>query len=611
MKRLLCIVFVLLLLTGCGAEEPLETTTVPTETQTATQPPIPWIEAVGKPWDKDGVLTELPLDIPDALHYNGAMAFGCDLLLWSVDSHLENVHTLELCLVELDTGSVSVEKEIPFTQTVIPQILGDSLFLCDRFSGTILELDKKLEAVNSWTVEPREASFTMGGNEMLYIYDWVGNVSKLDLKTGQETPLLGEGAYMDYFNAMGEWASVEFYSDSGGKAMALLDLATGELRYPPLEKEFTAISYKNGTWLCDIYRDGYLAYVGTDSGEFLRAEIGFDSLQLLGDGKILRIREDGCTVSVHNPDGTSIAQAVITSEPYSYSPTILIPSEAFGGYFVLITDYSASMRLLHWNVEKSGPGEDIPLEPIPEPGQEEAAVRNRVRDLESTYGLNILLGEDTETLFYDFTGEQVTDWERIDDALDILEAALQNYPEGFFRQLRYDTIRSVDIHLLGTITATTEEYVHSYEGFVQYEYDRFTMGIDINMAGKQTYFHEFSHVIDSFLEWDSTQREDALFSESAWDALNPGWFPGYTWDYSREQYVEDYSCFIDSYSTIKPTEDRARVMEYAMTEFGGFFEEDTVLLEKLRYYCRCIRDAFDTTGWPETVLWEQYLDEMT
>jgi hypothetical protein len=134
------------------------------------------------------------------------------------------------------------------------------------------------------------------------------------------------------------------------------------------------------------------------------------------------------------------------------------------------------------------------------------------------------------------------------------------------------------------------------------------MVVDIYMADQGTYYHEFSHIIDSFLEWDAMQRTDAIFSEDVWCDLNPSWFPGYSYSYAYEQYVQDYTCFIDSYSTIYPTEDRARVLEYAMVEYDyDYFEEGTVLAQKLAYYCQCIRDAFDTTGWPDTVLWEQYL----
>jgi hypothetical protein len=28
------------------------------------------------------------------------------------------------------------------------------------------------------------------------------------------------------------------------------------------------------------------------------------------------------------------------------------------------------------------------------------------------------------------------------------------------------------------------------------------------------------------------------------------------------------------------------------------------MAEKMRYYAACIRDCFDTEGWPESALWE-------
>ena len=134
------------------------------------------------------------------------------------------------------------------------------------------------------------------------------------------------------------------------------------------------------------------------------------------------------------------------------------------------------------------------------------------------------------------------------------------------------------------------------------------MVIDIEASTTETYYHEFSHIIDSYLEWESLEREDALFSEETWNSLNPKWFDGYSYDYGYEIYLDDYTYFVDSYATISPTEDRARVLEYAMADFGRWtFEDAKGLRKKLDYYCRCIRDAFDTTGWPEVLPWEQYL----
>ena len=45
-----------------------------------------------------------------------------------------------------------------------------------------------------------------------------------------------------------------------------------------------------------------------------------------------------------------------------------------------------------------------------------------------------------------------------------------------------------------------------------------------------------------------------------------------------------------------------------MVNWGDYyFESGTVLTKKLDYYSRCIRDAFDTEGWPAVTIWEQYL----
>jgi hypothetical protein len=183
------------------------------------------------------------------------------------------------------------------------------------------------------------------------------------------------------------------------------------------------------------------------------------------------------------------------------------------------------------------------------------------------------------------------------------------YPEGFFRQLRYNNISSIQIQLISDLQADgSGRYGGDYCAFTQTLWDHYLMVIDIEASSTETYYHEFSHIIDSYLQSESESRKDALFSEETWNSLNPKWFAGYSNDYGYEIKLDDYSCFVDSYSTISSTEDRARVLEYAMADFGRWtFEDAKGLRKKLDYYCRCIRDAFDTTGWPEVLPWEQYL----
>ena len=163
MKRLLIVLLMLLLLVGCSQEEIIPTE-VPTE---PTEPPIPWVEEVGMDWDTEGVLKEIPLTIPDGLHLTSIMNFDGDLLLWSIDDHLAQ-SSLEMVLVELDDGTVTATRDIPVGQYVYPQCLGDKLYLCDGTTGLVMALDKNLETVQQWEIEPTEYSLNIGGNGVLY-----------------------------------------------------------------------------------------------------------------------------------------------------------------------------------------------------------------------------------------------------------------------------------------------------------------------------------------------------------------------------------------------------------------------------------------------------------
>lgn len=64
--------------------------------------------------------------------------------------------------------------------------------------------------------------------------------------------------------------------------------------------------------------------------------------------------------------------------------------------------------------------------------------------------------------------------------------------------------------------------------------------------------------------------------------------------------------FDSDYSMTYPTEDRATRFAAAMTQ-APLLEESPGMQKKLDYYARCIRDCFDTEGWPEVTAWEQPL----
>jgi hypothetical protein len=71
---------------------------------------------------------------------------------------------------------------------------------------------------------------------------------------------------------------------------------------------------------------------------------------------------------------------------------------------------------------------------------------------------------------------------------------------------------------------------------------------------------------------------------------------------------ENSGYFISSYAMTFPTEDRATLMSAIMSD-KTVLQENPGMAEKMRYYAACIRDCFDTEGWPENTLWEQVLEE--
>ena len=143
--------------------------------------------------------------------------------------------------------------------------------------------------------------------------------------------------------------------------------------------------------------------------------------------------------------------------------------------------------------------------------------------------------------------------------------------------------------------------------FVQEQEGYICMVIDGYVLNADTVYHEFSHIIDRRLAWDAQIREDALYSEERWMALQPEGF-NYAMSYTDMPEAlmryTDTGYFIGNYSMTYPTEDRATLMAAAMMR-DERFESSAPMQEKMRFYAQCIRAAFQTEGWPETTAWER------
>ncbi len=252
-------------------------------------------------------------------------------------------------------------------------------------------------------------------------------------------------------------------------------------------------------------------------------------------------------------------------------------------------------------------------DPVPKSRTASDELYDKADVLFEKFGIEILIAEECELTYKYFTAEVVSNEKLIDRALGYVEKALSSYPEGFLQQLYFGEVSEIRIELVGDITSSnTVMFPDSYGGFSSEEGSLYRMVFDVRVMTETEIYHEIAHIIDSRLAWDAANRENAVFSEESWLELQPEGFayaetyaeiPEEWYEYSESGYfVMEYSCRFAS-------EDRATMMEAAMMGNTDIFDENPYLRDKLEYYSSCIRDCFNTEGWPEISAWENVLSE--
>ena len=236
-----------------------------------------------------------------------------------------------------------------------------------------------------------------------------------------------------------------------------------------------------------------------------------------------------------------------------------------------------------------------------------AAVRAQADKLEKKYGIEILIGHQAMTAAGHslYTVAVNEDPNQIEGALQVLDAALAQYPQGLPAQLRNGAGEGgLSFCLTGAIKGGLKP-----AGFTQQCRDRYELVLDITAFEEldKTIHHEMWHAIEMYLSADTFQTEQ-------WNACNPEGFDYYgsydkgylqltKWTFTGGA-ADVY--FVDPYARINGREDRACIMESIMTGLGDTIATIPALKEKLQIMADAIRNGFDDAGWSD-VWWEQYL----
>ena len=609
MKRLLILLCLLLLLTGCQTAPPLSPpeTEVPTDSvqpsQPAEQAGIPLLDQA----EANGNLMYIPNAHVESMACPDIQLYGNGLLLYEYTMDGRFV----MKRISLEDGSLLAEASYAVSPAVRVQVGNGFIGLSDNETGQVLILRDSLELETTYSFPQEGDSWYLNQElETLYVFYSEEGLLVRDLLTGESRWILENATFLRTLGAGNGYALISYTDRANQKTYTRsLNLSAATLETIPVEGNVSAGARGVDQWLLRQNVDtGTYVLINQDAaGTFVWQE----GMVELISGRRQLLMTDGTyrNLYLYDLSGKFISSCALSQEYYASVGTDLVWSGYWQGYFFRDT-YDNAAHLMFWDTSAPQEGEDLPLSPVgdvqsPEPVLEQALYR-RAEEISQRFGVDIRIGEQCQLEYTHYQGDMLKDSFFVGEALDILEEALRDYPEDFFRQLPYGSIGEIRIELVKNLGGIADGYPADVNGFAQEKGDHFLVVLDGFAISRGTVYHELSHVIDKRLEWDAMLRPDALYSEEVWLSLQPAGFR-YAMSYidmpPEIQEYEDSGYFVKRYSMTFPTEDRATLMELFMNDSTSF-RNHPAMEAKMDYYIACIRDCFGMEDWPENTAGE-------
>lgn len=596
MKKLLPLLLVLLLLTGCGTDEVTEPSGA-TEAATKSEQQGLYDPASTLEQQTGGAVRVYRLDKND---YFSVSAMGSRLLLRAGDGTLTALQG-ENCIpaASLSTQTALMDMSRYFDASV----QGAAYY--DPDTRQVVQVNPQLQETNRLAMpeDMQGMPYISMANEEIY-YCVPGEIRALNLQTGvsrlirsHSYPLQSlEGTWFE-----GQMLRVSFYNEDRTDAGSVyISSETGktlsegeEALYPFYTAGDTyVLSRMDGGVSQRIVgsRDGsYQAlYIAEDrfaSGLAMGGVIGYDAENDL-ELAFYELASGKCTSRVTLP-GIADPAAIMTTED---------------AVWVLAAEGEKQI-LCKWDPTAT-PTEDETvytgkLFTADDPDVEGLeACQARAAQMSEAYGVKIHVWGD---VIRNQSEEEAPVAEHqvatVNRMLDGLALALEQFPEDFLRK----TVEAGWIHVNLVRSVGKEETMTQF-------WQEGDCYISIANWGNvaEDFYRGVAYAIDSRVLGNSRKFDD-------WNELNPeGFFYAYSygthpdWDIwlGREDGV-----FLTEKALAYPHDDRAAVFFYAMTANGEDAFKQEAAQGKLEVLCRGIREAYELEENPETYLWEQYLTE--
>ena len=616
-KHLSILLLVCLLLCGCTSEpEATETTALPSVAETEAALPNGFYDP-GSTLEAQtgGAVRCYPLG---SFSGPSIMSLGEDLLLFNCS---EVGTSLTVLTGETLYPTANLETEcILSAEAYHLRTWSSGISFFDTQSMQTVVLDTSLREVGRIAApEDLKGVPLLSSDRSTLYYCTRDSVRALDLETGISR-CLKEMAY-PVQNVTGLWldGTVLECSISDNELTTetlFLSTETGELL------EVTAKELTLDTWNDRFYAQ--FPNGSTQSYVFGTAGVHPQALTPVSDGDCRFLPEDNAAVLICQTDDTTITLEYYDLDTGTRSSVLTLETEYYPWNFITRGDgkvcflnYDASYgcnTLYIWDTSALPSGEEAVCTgayySLDTPDYEGlAACTLYAEEISEKYGIEVLIykkAADVQPWDYDLEYEYLTPVIR--QELEQLDARLANYPEGFLQTLaqRFD---GLSICIVRSLNGSAESgSLDSANGIQFWDGYHAYLALAAGQETEHALYHELCHLIDTIVLNESSAYD-------RWDELNPTGF-SYDYDYvanqtrnSGEYLREESRYFIDMYSMSFPKEDRARIMEYAMTDGNASYFQSKTMQAKLKLLCQGIREAFGLRKSPETFLWEQYLNE--
>ena len=615
MKRILIILLDCLLLCGCAPETETEETTAPTqpEIQEPTEPAGCYEPGSAIEVSTGGAVRRYPLSIPDSY---AVARVGKDLVVFS------GRETTTLTM--LSGENLFVSARIELGQYISPdqspvQVTDKGISYFSYATGEVVLLDTVLKEVARIAIPGQLAGTpVMSADRKSVYYCTPDSVRVLELETGISRMLMEVSYAQQTVEGLLLQDTVlrcRLTEENGGELTVFLSTENGailhqtreEIRLTTYENRYYA-SLPEGAMEALVFGGGKRESLQMLLPRDVTADAWFpESL----DAAVTAVRDEACVSLEYYrlSDGFRVSLLELEADSLPLGITAAKTGEVV---YVLCSDGV----IYRWDVNalaiNDGEVYICPRYTLDAPDTEGLAACQEYADaLGKLYGVRILLGTDaTAAQPRDYALETEYQVPLIRRELEKLSYLLSAYPERFLSQGAENTAAGViRIALVRSITGTPEtglmedhDSAHYWIGEEPY------IALTVGRTTEHTLYHELYHAIESKIFADSQ-----VFYE--WDKLNP---EGFAYDYNYTEWRDraeseyltgDTRAFIDSFSMTFPMEDRARIMEYAMTEGNEAYFRTGIMQEKLYQLCLGIRKAFGLTKSEDVYLWEQYLNE--